>query len=638
MGKKTKFIEKADSQKFHLLHRSQRDEAHQGYEVPSNFVLVPAVDNGKGGSNAGSVPAAYLSTRDPGLSKVGRRDHVDELGFANDGYDYSQHLRELGSGHFIPAAGQAALDLTTMRSQSRAVELPEDCMPSVALLERGLEAITINGDLMDADIRDALFGDCDEEGDFEELQDDFVMQAMQEPDEPDFDFDAHIQLLIARSEQQLGLNSAVNDKFKKGVHFEGEEDEEDEEDEDFPDELLDVEYLASAARARAEKNWGKDKNAVGPLSAEAREALESQFESLLEEYEDEELGYLDDLNEEDIGGNIGLEEVEASGALQEALDEYLQEQKDSIFQEGTNVKKGDRGSIHTPKSRKIEEEKAEAEFTAELGRQARVEQEERQKACGEEVRDLLAAGKDKGIETCQSYLAEVRIEEEWDCETILSTYSTLDNHPTLIKDVNPKFRKYKSHHARRLEAEESGRSTAGSVSGASAMSGATGATGVTGASGASGATGASSRRGGSVGSAVRGNQPGRIVLSGRLNLPEGYGPTMFEKKKKENPLRSVVDDRDLRGIEEEEDDEEGSDSDYSDQGEDEGKEHTGGLRRRQETPEEKKKRKAAVKEERRVKRSEKKEVKTAFKIEGNKIMRHAGTKQSIDDISVFRYS
>jgi hypothetical protein len=44
MGKKTKFIEKADSQKFHLLHRSQRDEAHQGYEVPSNFVLVPAVD------------------------------------------------------------------------------------------------------------------------------------------------------------------------------------------------------------------------------------------------------------------------------------------------------------------------------------------------------------------------------------------------------------------------------------------------------------------------------------------------------------------------------------------------------------------------------------------------------------------
>jgi hypothetical protein len=44
MGKKEKFIDKANSQKFHLLHRSQRDEAHANYETPSNFVLVPAVD------------------------------------------------------------------------------------------------------------------------------------------------------------------------------------------------------------------------------------------------------------------------------------------------------------------------------------------------------------------------------------------------------------------------------------------------------------------------------------------------------------------------------------------------------------------------------------------------------------------
>lgn len=44
MGKKEKFIDKNTSQKFHLLHRSQRDEAHANFEVPSNFVLVPAVD------------------------------------------------------------------------------------------------------------------------------------------------------------------------------------------------------------------------------------------------------------------------------------------------------------------------------------------------------------------------------------------------------------------------------------------------------------------------------------------------------------------------------------------------------------------------------------------------------------------
>ena len=44
MGKKTKFIDKKDSQKFHLLHRSQTDGAHALDGVPSEFVLVAAVD------------------------------------------------------------------------------------------------------------------------------------------------------------------------------------------------------------------------------------------------------------------------------------------------------------------------------------------------------------------------------------------------------------------------------------------------------------------------------------------------------------------------------------------------------------------------------------------------------------------
>jgi hypothetical protein len=41
MGKK-KFIDKSNSQKFHLLHRSQTDEAHAQEGVPSQFVLVAA--------------------------------------------------------------------------------------------------------------------------------------------------------------------------------------------------------------------------------------------------------------------------------------------------------------------------------------------------------------------------------------------------------------------------------------------------------------------------------------------------------------------------------------------------------------------------------------------------------------------
>lgn len=41
MGKK-KFIAKGEGQQYHLLHRSQRDEAYSKEGRPSEFVLVAA--------------------------------------------------------------------------------------------------------------------------------------------------------------------------------------------------------------------------------------------------------------------------------------------------------------------------------------------------------------------------------------------------------------------------------------------------------------------------------------------------------------------------------------------------------------------------------------------------------------------
>ena len=42
MPKKTKFIDKANSTHYHLLHRSQTDGAYAEEGVPSEFVLVSA--------------------------------------------------------------------------------------------------------------------------------------------------------------------------------------------------------------------------------------------------------------------------------------------------------------------------------------------------------------------------------------------------------------------------------------------------------------------------------------------------------------------------------------------------------------------------------------------------------------------
>lgn len=102
--------------------------------------------------------------------------------------------------------------------------------------------------------------------------------------------------------------------------------------------------------------------------------------------------------------------------------------------EGTGLRKGVRSSVKVPGSEGAEDD-AEAESQPVDVTQALREQVELQ----EETEQVLlrmkrdAVNKDTSIETCQEYLKEVRIEEEWDCESILSTYSTLDNHPTLIK-------------------------------------------------------------------------------------------------------------------------------------------------------------------------------------------------------------
>ena len=88
-----------------------------------------------------------------------RRDHINDLGLPNDGYDYSQHMRTIGGGRLIsgPTGGivDAADDL-----RSKAVVLPAEAMPSGEKeVDRMLEAITISEDCMDEDLCDALFNE-----------------------------------------------------------------------------------------------------------------------------------------------------------------------------------------------------------------------------------------------------------------------------------------------------------------------------------------------------------------------------------------------------------------------------------------------------------------------------------------------
>jgi protein LTV1 len=142
-----------------------------------------------------------------------------------------------------------------------------------------------------------------------------------------------------------------------------------------------------------------------------------------------------------MGGTIDFNEE--NNALEFVLDEFLQAAKDTVFAEGTKHRKGARSTIVVPPrdadGAALDADEAEGEVDIQRELQEQVElQEETEQVLLRMKRD--AANKDTSIETCQAYLQEVRIEEEWDCESILSTYSTLDNHPTLIKVTPAHFR------------------------------------------------------------------------------------------------------------------------------------------------------------------------------------------------------
>ena len=70
------------------------------------------------------------------------KDHVTTHGFINDGYDYSQHMQEMGGGHFIGRDGKTR-DISSMATANN-IALPADLLPSEGQLDRHFDSITIS--------------------------------------------------------------------------------------------------------------------------------------------------------------------------------------------------------------------------------------------------------------------------------------------------------------------------------------------------------------------------------------------------------------------------------------------------------------------------------------------------------------
>lgn len=633
------------------MHRSLSDQS-ASEENPTNFVLVP-VESGNVLSRKirdGKSETASVFSKASGVSKSSRvsKDHINAMGFANDGYDYSRHFRDYKGGKFMGADGKMAqYEMGDEVDEIEAKSKFEIANPELfESRELDVDAITISADVMDADLHEALFAENATEL-FEEMDDDFVAKALEGDAPEDPEFDKHIAELLAKSERQvfggiMGGGGKLSIGGKKGdkVTFleDGEEYYDGEEGDDFyydsQDEIYSDEY--------ADDNDGDDDgddnvdngatNYPGydiPISEEQKN-FNIKFEKALnEEYGEDDIGGLD--GEEIEGGAIDLDEDEIDDELDKALDEFIDQNpeeynavisksnisklensnfvirsklKEQIFENRREIVEDNSDKLLLQdkeylKSQIIEAEKAQEEAIEFI---ERLEIEERSGVIGEEI--LKAS----------PYLAKEKVVEEWDCESILSTYSTTENHPTVIRAPSSRFKEHKSKFLLADEkANEQRQRTMENTENLLRLD--------------------KSRRQ----PEYNGEPVPQIVLKGKLGLPQGFEPgkKRFENKSSAASAGVAVGVGVGGG---------GASNDISDSDDDDDDESENLLvdtsigRPKNETKEEKAARKKAVKEAKKEKRELKKATKTAYNDESKKLANQNINAGEVNRVPVFRYS
>lgn len=370
-GKKKKFIDKKNAVTFSLVHRSQRDPL-QADDESSKFVLQQ-VDN-------------------PNKGKQSQLEEQQKFGvYYEDDYNYMQHIRESKgenawelSQHPASSKPKKNVHFTVEDlSEKPKLQLPAGVFQSeqeedVGMLNR---AAPISGPRLDLD--PDIVAAMDEDFDFDdpdnELDDDFMMMA--QSDKP-----------TTRSQDD---------------DDEDDDDEDDEESgEDYDSDDLDDDDQKSFASEETKSRFTSYSMTSSVIKRnEGLTLLDDRFEKIFEEYDDMEIGALD---QDEIEGR----QQEESLVLQQAIEAFEKASKVRTMNEMETATREHHQEY-------IEEEEDEEE-----------EKEERMKM----------------------YIDEKK--EQWDCESILSTYSTLYNHPTTIKE--PFKQKKKKQQNQTTNSDENG--------------------------------------------------------------------------------------------------------------------------------------------------------------------------------------
>ncbi|KAJ2553103.1 Protein ltv1 [Coemansia sp. RSA 1933] len=435
-----KFIDKKNSKTYQLVFRSQEDPL-AFEEGTTERVFVSAQ---KGTITTGSKGKEVDQTIKSDLEKL-RLGEIDEdvldggagraalygIYLDDSDYDYTQHLREVGTGGVILEAptkeekrsgGIEILDREISgyggSGTSHRGGLPAEALPSTYKMDIRSEAMPSGiQPHMDPNLRDVL--EALEDDAVEEFEDDFLDKlnadellsgdedAMgDEDDDEDFDPNdvfAAVQRMKARNRQQY--NS----------------------DDDYDDEEEDDESHGGWPRTAHTASTGASMSSSAMFRNDKLTLLDEQFDKIEAMYEEDEydseeerydaeghyiVEYDSDGNAKPISTRPDFESV-----LNEFLDDYeLTGKKMQVKVEGMTGA----GKLTTFRNAILDDN---------------VTEEENRKRLLEIGTRQIEESNAKTKEMDDAELEEMFKEKKrtpWDCQTILTTYSNLDNHPSMI--------------------------------------------------------------------------------------------------------------------------------------------------------------------------------------------------------------
>eukprot|EP00762_Andalucia_godoyi_P001094 ANDGO_02106.mRNA.1 Protein LTV1 homolog len=424
-----RYFDKKQARKYRLVFRGGDDVLS-----PADGSAAPVLQEvDRKGRKKISDTGSIVSFADmDGASVATSRREIVELGLPDDGYDYSQHLRTISStsgGVYINAeyTEDELNELSTrIRVNRRVLDARRVRVSSICDEE----------DVADEDMEDDMVEDLDAEmGDaeidhvlaaedeaFEELEDDFVLKASGGAggDDADMPIPARPVRFVGMRRRKVpptkgagvfGDSKHDEDEDEDDVDYEGEEEEDGEEDDE---EEYDEEGQYDDAED-ASANWGHVYGSV--KQARRVHNLEEQFEKMLSQYDDDELGELEE-DDETLQGA-----VEASH-YKTVFEEYLRLE---------NVKEP-WIKLHVDEMVKpITSEMSESEIKA-IVDESKLLKKQRILAFA----DVHAAEDEASGNSTQVIVEKKR--NDWDCETIISTYSNLENHPGMIKEERKKIK------------------------------------------------------------------------------------------------------------------------------------------------------------------------------------------------------